>query len=139
MADALSQKSGGTVATLITRQTRLLRDLEKMQVEVRVIDPSNAKYQLNQVSIQFDLYDKIKEAQQRDAQIRKIMKKVLEGELKEFKIEDNILKFRHKLYVPDVAEIKEEIMKEAHCIPYTAHPGSTKCIRICVVTSGEME
>jgi len=62
VADALSQKSGGVVATLITRQTRLLRDLEEMQVEVRVIDPSNAKYQLNQVSIQFDLYDKIKEA-----------------------------------------------------------------------------
>ena len=59
VADALSQKSEGTVVTLITRQTRLLRDLEEMQVEVRVIDPSNAKYQLNQ-SIQFDLYDKIK-------------------------------------------------------------------------------
>jgi len=28
--------------------------------------------------------------------------------------------------VPDVAEIKEEIMQEAHCTPYTAHPGSTK-------------
>ena len=49
VADVLSRKSGGTVATLITRQTRLLRDLEEMQVEVRIIDPSNAKYQLNQV------------------------------------------------------------------------------------------
>ena len=54
VADALSQKSGGTVATLITRQTRILRDLEEMQIEVRVIDPSNPKYQLNQVSIQFN-------------------------------------------------------------------------------------
>ena len=36
---------------LITRHTRLLRDLEEMQVEVRVIDPSNARNQLNQVSI----------------------------------------------------------------------------------------
>ena len=97
-----------------------------MQVEVRVIGPSNARNPLNQVSIQFDLYDNIKEAQQRDAQIRKIMQKVLEGELKEFKIEDNVLKFRRRLCVPDVAEIKEEIMNEAHCTPYTAHPGSTK-------------
>ena len=62
------------MATLITRQTRILRDLEEMQVEVQVIDPSNAMCQLNQVSIQFDLYDKIKEAQQRDVQIRKIIK-----------------------------------------------------------------
>ena len=51
VADALSQKTGGAVVALITSQTRLLRDLEEMQVETRVIDPSNAKYQLNQVSI----------------------------------------------------------------------------------------
>ena len=126
VANALSRKSGGTMATLITRQARMLRDLEEMQIEVRVIDPSNTKYQLNQVSIQFDLYDKIKEAQQRDTQIRKVMKKVQEGELKEFQIEDDVLRFGRRLCVPDVAEIKEEIMKEAHCTPYTAHPGSTK-------------
>jgi len=28
--------------------------------------------------------------------------------------------------VPKVAEIKKEIIKEAHCTPYTIHPGSTK-------------
>ena len=95
------------MATLITRQVRILRDLEKMQIEVRVIDSSNTKYQLNQVSIQFDLYDKIKKAQQRDTQIRKVMKKVQEEELKEFQIEDDVLRFGRRLCVPDVAEIKE--------------------------------
>jgi len=54
------------------------------------------------------------------------MKTVQEGKLKEFQIEDDVLKFRRRLYVSDVAEIKEEIMQEAHCIPYTAHLGSTK-------------
>ena len=34
VADALSQKLGGTMATLITRQARILRNLEEMQVEV---------------------------------------------------------------------------------------------------------
>ena len=91
-----------------------------MQVEVRVINPSNAKYQLNQVNIQFDLYDKIKETQQRDTQIRKVMKKVQEEELKEFQIEDDVLRFRRRLCVPDVVEIKEEIMQEAHCTPYSS-------------------
>ena len=56
-----------------------------MQVDMRVIDPSNAKYQLNQVSIQFDLYDKIKEAQQRDTQIRKVMKKYKKENSRSFK------------------------------------------------------
>ena len=63
VADALSRKFGGSMAALITRQTRLLRDLEEMQVELRVTDSSTARNQLNQISIQFDLYDKIKEAQ----------------------------------------------------------------------------
>jgi len=53
------------------------------------------------------------------------LKKVQEGELKEFKIEDNVLRFRRRSCEPDVVEIKEEIMQEAHCTPYTAHPGST--------------
>jgi len=61
VTDVLSQTSGGIMATLITRQARILRDLEEMQIEMRVIDSSNTRYQLNQVSIQFDLYDKIKE------------------------------------------------------------------------------
>ena len=64
VADALSRKSGGALAALMTRQERILRDLEEMQIKVRVIDPSNSECKLNQVSIQFNLYDKIKEAQQ---------------------------------------------------------------------------
>ena len=51
VADTLSRKSGGIMATLITRQAKILRDLEEMQVEVRVINSSNTSYQLNQVSI----------------------------------------------------------------------------------------
>jgi len=86
----------------------------------------NSEYQLNQVNIQISLYDKIKEAQQEDTQIKKMMKKVQEGELKEFHIEGDVLKLGHRLCVPEVATIKEEIMKEAHSTHYTAHPGSTK-------------
>jgi len=82
VADALSRKSGGSVATLITHQTRLLRDLKELQVKVRVTDSLNIMSQLNQVSIRFDSYNRIKEAQQGDPQMRKIWQKVQEGELK---------------------------------------------------------
>ena len=37
-----------------------------------------------------------------------------EGKLKEFKIEDDILKLGHRVCAPKVGEIKEEIMKEAY-------------------------
>jgi len=38
VADAISQRSGGLLAALICCQSRLLRDLEEMQVEVRIAD-----------------------------------------------------------------------------------------------------
>ena len=34
--------------------------------------------------------------------------------------------FRNRICVPDIKEIKEKIMKEAHSSLYTTHPGSTK-------------
>ena len=58
--------------------------------------------------------------------IEKIQEKMQRGELKEFCIENNVLKLGHRLFVPEVIEISEEIMKEAHCTPNTAHPESTK-------------
>ena len=35
MADALSRKSGGSLAAMITRQPKLLRNLEELQIEVK--------------------------------------------------------------------------------------------------------
>ena len=39
-----------------------------------------------------------------------------ERKLKEFKIEDDILKLGHRACAPKVIEIKEEIMKEANSL-----------------------
>ena len=36
----------------------------------------------------------------------------------------------HWLCVPDVGEIKKEIMEEAHSFAYAMHPGSTKMYHI---------
>jgi len=38
VANALSRKSGGSLAVLLTRQLRLLRDLEEMQIDIRLND-----------------------------------------------------------------------------------------------------
>jgi hypothetical protein len=40
--------------------------------------------------------------------------------------EENLLWFQNRIYVPDIPEIKEVILKEAHQTPYSIHPGSTK-------------
>jgi len=56
----------------------------------------------------------------------KIRGKVQKGELQEFNIKDDMLRFEHRLCVPEIAEINKNIMKKAHSTPHTAHPGSTK-------------
>ncbi|KAF9669912.1 hypothetical protein SADUNF_Sadunf13G0014000 [Salix dunnii] len=40
--------------------------------------------------------------------------------------DDDVLRFGNRLYVPDVDDLKRELMTEAHQIVYTVHPGSTK-------------
>jgi hypothetical protein len=40
--------------------------------------------------------------------------------------EENPLWFQNRICVPDIPEIKEVILKEAHQTPYSIHPGSTK-------------
>jgi len=53
-----------------------------MQIEIRLKEPMDMLSQLNQVSIQFNLYNQIKEAQQKDNTIKKILEKVQEGKLR---------------------------------------------------------
>ena len=43
--------------------------------------------------------------------------------------QDRVLTMRGKICVPDVDDLKELIMKEAHCSAYAMHPESTKMYR----------
>ena len=63
IADALSRKSGGSLVVLITQQSRLLTELERTQLEVQIKGLGTLTSRVNQVSVQYDLYDRIKEAQ----------------------------------------------------------------------------
>jgi len=123
VVDALNRKSGGPLVALLTRTLSLLRDLEEMQINVRLNDSSSILSQLNQVGVKFDPYDKIKEAKQGDSQLEKIQEKVQKGEIQEFNIKGDMLRFEHRLCV---AEINENIIKEAHSTLYTTNSGCTK-------------
>ncbi|KAK1645747.1 hypothetical protein QYE76_063552 [Lolium multiflorum] len=55
------------------------------------------------------------------------MKRIDEGRPSEFhRGEMGSLWFQKRICVPDIAEIKEVILREAHQTPYSIHPGSTK-------------
>ena len=57
----------------------------------------------------------------------KLKREAESGQLKGFSVrEDGTLMMGHRLCVPDVGELKKEIMEEAHSSAYAMHPGSIK-------------
>jgi hypothetical protein len=76
---------------------------------------------------QSDLKYTIIRRQSEDSFITEEIRRIEEGRPSEFRLGDfNSLWFRNRICVPDIPEIKELILKEAHETPYSIHPGSTK-------------
>jgi hypothetical protein len=127
VADALSRKSSGFSAALLTTQKEIINDLERMRIEV-VMGHSGAY--LASLSVQPTLIEKIKLSQSSDSQLVKIMDELRSGKKPMFNIsDDGNLKFGNGLCVPNDPSIKKDILEEAHCSSYTIHPGSTKMYR----------
>ena len=112
------------MASSITTQKKLLRDLEMMGIEVR-------RYQsdamLSVIEIQPSILDEIKAAQKEDEYLQSMIERTKETDWSDFSTKkDGSLWYNSRLCVPDNPELKKKIMKEAHSTSYTAHPGSTK-------------
>ena len=78
------------------------------------------------MSVKFDFYGRLVKAQQEDDQLRRIKEHIEKGELWEFHIDNGVIEYGNRLCVPQINEIKEEIMQEAHSIQCTAQLGSTE-------------
>ncbi|KAK4410436.1 Transposon Ty3-I Gag-Pol polyprotein [Sesamum angolense] len=73
------------------------------------------------------LKDKIKNAQDKDPYLHKMKTKVQEGKNNQFIIQDNGMLLNGKrICVPNVEELRMEIMHEAHYAPYAMHPVSDR-------------
>jgi hypothetical protein len=127
VADALSRKSTGNLAAMLTTQRRILEDLRKLRIEVRLHEPGA---QLANLRVQPTLVERIKVAQAGDPQLQKMKLMVESSAPSEFCIhEDGSLRFGNRLCVPNDPNLKEEILSEAHNTGYTVHPGGTKMYR----------
>ena len=71
--------------------------------------------------------DRVKAAQRRDHLLQKILFEVQRGQTRNFVIDsEGTLRLGTRLCVPDVDELRKEIMEEAHFFAYSIHPVSTK-------------
>ncbi|XP_052211356.1 uncharacterized protein LOC127814122 [Diospyros lotus] len=79
------------------------------------------------LSVRLTLRDQIKSHQKGDQFFEYIKDEVNTEKQKDFTIaSDDTLYFQGRLCVPNFEELRQEILEEAHSIPYSVHPGNTK-------------
>ena len=71
--------------------------------------------------------DRIKVAQSRYLILVDLEENLRAGKFTDFTLDDKgVLWISRRLCVPDVDNLREEILEEAHFVTYSAHPGATK-------------
>jgi hypothetical protein len=121
VADALSRTGVPRVAM------PLIVDLDRMGVSLCYVGTAREE---TRMLIQSSLLERVRVAQQQDRLLQEAQKRVGDGKSREFTIDENdLVHFRGHLCVPQKSEVKTNILREAHKMPYTVHPGETKMYR----------
>ena len=102
----------------LSAKWRLLEEIKDLDVNLWSI---GEKVLLGSFKVQPQLIQRIKDHQRGDKALVEIFDKM--DNKPDFSIVSGVLYFRGKLYVPNIREIKDEILKEAHHTRYTIHPG----------------
>jgi len=121
VADAMSRKSCVN-ATVISRMPReLYKEFERLNLGFI------AHTEGITIEVEPTLEQEIWKGQLKDPKIQKIKEMMEAGKAPDFtKDEHGTVWFRKRICVPDVDDLREKILQEAHDSPYSIHPGSTK-------------
>ncbi|KAL8155372.1 hypothetical protein AgCh_000671 [Apium graveolens] len=122
VANALSRKER---LNMITSSEELIKEFEKLEIKVSI--PSMSTEILCAMSFQPELLEKIRRCQE---EVMSHERDSLTGEeIGSQKDDKRILRFSSRIWIPNVAELKDEILRDAHNSRYSIHPGSTKMYR----------
>ena len=112
VADALSRKSRGALASIASQEWRMLETVG--QFGLQYIEPS--------------LLSKVIESQGQDTEVVSIRDRVRSGMGDEgWAIHTNgSLWYKGRVVVPQLIELREEILREFHCSRFAVHPGGKK-------------
>ncbi|KAK1648029.1 hypothetical protein QYE76_065834 [Lolium multiflorum] len=126
VADALSRKSTGGLEPEISPE--LKKEISQAQIQLWEKEAHEGLSALQVADeMNVNLKNEIIMGQLDDPFIVEEMRRIDEGRPSEFhRGEMGSLWFQKRICVPDIAEIKEVILREAHQTPYSIHPGSTK-------------
>ena len=119
VADALSRKER---LNMVKIAEELARDLERMEIEVR--GSNGSQEQLYEITFQPALMEKIRRCQ--EGVMEQELDTLTGEELCTQKDSQGLYRFSSRVWIPDVTELKNEVLQEAHNSRFSIHPGSTK-------------
>jgi hypothetical protein len=121
VADALSRKASSHCLTVRTLDTTLCQEMEKLNLGMI------QHRTLTQLKLESVLLQKIIDAQRTDKGMKHIHEKIEANKANCFRKDDQgIIWFNDCIVVPKDAEVRQQILDEAHLSRYSIHPGSTK-------------
>ena len=124
VVDALSRRPMSSISHL--RAVHLPRLIELRTLGVR-LELTYSGALLATFHVRPVLIDRIRELQIQDPRIVKLRGEVESGQRGDLSLRENgTLVMGQRSCVPDVGDVRREIMEEAHSFTYAMHPGSTK-------------
>ena len=124
VANALSRKSRGALASIASREWRMLETVGQFVLQYS----EQTQGTLGSLVASSSLLSKVIESQWQDAEIMSNMDRVQSGTRDEgWTIQaDGGLQYRGRVVVPQLTDLREEILREFHCSRFAVHPGGTK-------------
>ena len=124
VADALSRKLQGVLASIASREWRMLETVGKFRLQY----DEQAQGTLGSMMAMPSLLSRVIESQVQDVELVSIRGRVQSGTTDEgWAIHtDGSLRYRGRVVVPQSTDLREEILREFHCSRFAMHPGGTK-------------
>jgi hypothetical protein len=89
-----------------------------------------ANTEATEMEVGSNLLQEIRKGQVEDEKIQEIKRNIKEEKSPEFsEDEEGVLWYKRKICVPNVKELKDKILHEAHESAYSIHPGGNKMYR----------
>ena len=124
VADALSQKSRGALASIASREWRMLETVGQFGLQYN----EQAQGTLGSLVATPSLLSRVIKSQGQEAEIVSIRDRVQSGTGDEgWTVHtDGSRRYRRRVVVPQLTDLREEILREFHYSRFVVHPGGTK-------------
>ncbi|WJX19257.1 hypothetical protein P8452_08970 [Trifolium repens] len=123
VADALSRKSLH-MSSLMMKELDLIEEFRDLSL---VCETTPRSVKLGMMKLTNDFLEDVKRGQKEDLSLVDRLTPKKQGEQVDFNIDEfGVIRFRGRVCVPDIPEIKKSILEEGHRSGLSIHPGATK-------------